>query len=269
MHRLRVKLRSASASSSPFIAKLPQGYDATVGERVNLDRSARGRGGEHHVIHADADGVTLRHAVSGAEKRLTHEQFHAAMARAHGKDFERGAERLLRRYVEAAQAMKSSPADAEASYKELRARFRAAHVDEATAKRLVGFLAARPGWEDGAKKRLLTLASDPHLGKAVASRGMEITKASENIAKLERAKNVKPRHVTKAVALRLPKGGFSARLRALQHQANIEAERTAALLGAIAAAGGHADVRRALIEHAKHAVLIVKLAQHGQARSMR
>lgn len=224
---------------------------ANQGEHINLHRHG---GGVHEVLHADDEGVTLRHAKTGVEKRMTHDELQAAMANAYRKSFDRGAEALVRRYVAAASRIKADPSDAQAMHAELAERFKKAGVDAEHAKRLVGFLAQREGWHTDAKKALLAIASDPRAGKVIAPRGRQIARAAENLARTEKAKEVGANHVGQAVVLRTPEGGFDAHLADLRQRVAVELAHTEALLGAVEAAGDNAAMKRAMVDHATQAM---------------
>lgn len=221
---------------------------AKEGEHVNL----RGKGGTHEVVASDHDGVTLRHAKTGEDQRLTHDELHERMAKAHGKKFERGAESLLRKYLKAAEVIKASPDDPSATFKELAPRFKSAGVDREQAMRLVAFLAERKGWDGGAKKALLALASDPEIGKTVAPRARQIAKGAENLSRADGSKEVGSKHVGQATIMRAPAGGFDAAFADTRNRVAAELAKTEALLGAIEATGANAALKKTMVDHANH-----------------
>jgi hypothetical protein len=223
---------------------------AEVGEHVNFQR----KGGVHEVTNVDHDGVTLKHTKSGQEKRLTHAEFHAHLASAYRKEFDRGAEALIRRYVTAAGKLRADPSDPKATLGELRERFKAAGVEPEHAKRLVVFLAGRPGWHTDAKRTLLALASDPTVGRGIAPRAKQIARGAENLSRAEGAEQVEERHVGRAIVLRAPGGGFDEKLADLRHRAAMELAHTEALLGAVEAASGNEAMKRVMVDHAEQAM---------------
>lgn len=225
---------------------------AQEGEHVNFQR----QGGVHEVTKVDHEGVTLKHAKSGQEKRLTHDEFHAHLANAYRREFDRGAEALIKRYVATAGKLgiNLDPSDPKATLGELRERFKAAGVEPEHAKRLVTFLASRPGWHTDAKKALLTLASDPTVGKSIAPRAKQIARGAENLSRADGAGQVERRHVGRAIALRVPGGGFDEKLTDLRHRAAMELAHTEALLGAVEAASGNEAMKRVMVDHAEQAM---------------
>ncbi len=205
-------------------------------DKVNLKER-----GVHHVVSADDRGVVLRHEKTGEERHVTHEELHSEMASIYRKRFDKGAEALIKKYL------KSGPVGDDAALKE---RFSEAGVDEDTAKSLVAFLANRDGWKGGAKKALLALASDKTMGKLVAPRARSIARGAENLSKMAGQAEVRPRDVGKAAALRVPEGGFDARLVELQTKAKVELEKAKMLLGAIESTGGNEAARRSMVDYA-------------------
>jgi hypothetical protein len=219
---------------------------AAKGEHINLQHE-----GIHEVAEVDHEGVTLKHSKSGEVRRLTHAELHERLASAYHTAFDRAAERMIRRYVEAAADLDVNPSDAAAVEAALAERFKAAKVDAEQARRLVAFVAERPGWHTDAKKALLVMASDPVSGQHVAPRARQIGRAAENLSRAEGADQVEARHVGQAVALRLPKGGFDERFAEVRHQVAVELARSEALLGAIEAAGENAAARKAMVDFAQ------------------
>ena len=216
-----------------------------VDDKINLQKK-----GVHHVVSATDRGVVLSHEKTGEERHVTHEELHAEMASAYQKRFDRGAEALIRKYVKSAPVSVTNADDAKSTHEALAERFSDAGVDEETAKSLVAFLASRDGWKGGAKKALLTLASDRAMGKVVAPRARSIARGAENLSKMAGQDKVRARDVGKAAALRVPEGGFDARLVELQTKAKVELEKAKMLLGAIESTGGNEAARRSMVDYA-------------------
>lgn len=226
------------------------------GERINLKQK-----GVFDVVSIHGSTIKIRNAETGRTDMVHMRDLHNKMLEVYHHRMFKGAERMAMRVMREAQNAGlgkldlSSDKAAAKSWEKVREHFKKAGVDDDHAKHLLGWVAERKGWGDDAKSALVAMATSKRWRRFVAPSGRAVGRGAENLAKVDGAKKVEPKHVVAAVHTRFgedkPSKSAGENVERLRAEADADLAKLEALVGAAQHVGNDEHAARALALHAK------------------